>query len=118
MEGKITEKELNDITDECVRDIVTKQKAAGFHAITDGEFRRKFWHLDFMWGFEGVEHEAEGGGVQFNGEVADLEATYLVGKIKAKAHPFVEYFKFSNSLKIKNTVAKIQFRHRHRHISR
>ena len=34
----------------------------------------------FMWGFEGVEHEAEGGGVQFNGEVADLEATYLVGK--------------------------------------
>ena len=37
-EGKITEKELNDITDECVRDIVTKQKAAGFHAITDGEF--------------------------------------------------------------------------------
>ena len=66
-EGKITEKELNDITDECVRDIVTKQKAAGFHAITDGEFRRKFWHLDFMWGFEGVEHEAEGGGVQFNG---------------------------------------------------
>ena len=33
-EGKITEKELNDITDECVRDIVTKQKAAGFNAIT------------------------------------------------------------------------------------
>lgn len=53
-EGKITEKELNDITDECVRDIVTKQKAAGFHAITDGEFRRKFWHLDFMWGFEAL----------------------------------------------------------------
>ena len=105
-EDKITEKELNDITDECVRDIVTKQKAAGFHAITDGEFRRKFWHLDFMWGFEGVEHEAEGGGVQFNGEVADLEATYLVGKIKAKAHPFVEYFKFLKQFEDKNTVAK------------
>ena len=28
------------------------------------------------------------------GEVADLEATYLVGKVKAKPHPFVEYFKF------------------------
>ena len=82
------------ITDDCVRDVVAKQKAAGYHAITDGEFRRKFWHLDFMWGFEGVAHEKEGGGVQFNGEVADLEATYLVGKVKAKAHPFVEYFKF------------------------
>ncbi len=35
----------------------------------------------------------DGGGVQFNGEMADLEATYLVGKVKAKVHPFVEYFK-------------------------
>lgn len=105
-EGKITQDELNQITDDCVRDVVAKQKAAGYHAITDGEFRRKFWHLDFMWGFEGVAHEKEGGGVQFNGEVADLEATYLVGKVKAKAHPFVEYFKFLKQFEDENTVAK------------
>ena len=105
-EGKITQDELNQITDDCVRDVVAKQKAAGYHAITDGEFRRKFWHLDFMWGFEGVAHEKEGGGVQFNGEVADLEATYLVGKVKAKAHPFVEYFKFLKQFEDDNTVAK------------
>ena len=47
-EGKITQDELDKITDDCVRDVVAKQKAAGFHAITDGEFRRKFWHLVFM----------------------------------------------------------------------
>ena len=105
-EGKITQDELNQITDDCVRDVVAKQKAAGYHAITDGEFRRKFWHLDFMWGFEGVAHEKEGGGLQFNGEVADLEATYLVGKVKAKAHPFVEYFKFLKQFEDENTVAK------------
>ena len=105
-EGKLTQDELNQITDDCVRDVVAKQKAAGYHAITDGEFRRKFWHLDFMWGFEGVAHEKEGGGVQFNGEVADLEATYLVGKVKAKAHPFVEYFKFLKQFEDENTVAK------------
>ena len=58
--GKITQDELEKITDDCVSDIVVKQKAAGFHAITDGEFRRKFWHLDFMWGFEGVAHEKKG----------------------------------------------------------
>ena len=108
-EGKITQDELNQITDDCVRDVVAKQKAAGYHAITDGEFRRKFWHLDFMWGFEGVAHEKEGGGVQFNGEVADLEATYLVGKVKAKAHPFVEYFKFLKQFEDDNTVAKYTF---------
>ncbi len=105
-EGKITQDELNQITDDCVRDVVAKQKAAGFHDLTDGEFRRKFWHLDFMWGFEGVAHEKDGGGVQFNGEVADLEATYLVGKVKAKAHPFVEYFKFLKQFEDENTVAK------------
>ena len=104
--GTITQEELDRVTDECVTEIVAKQKAAGYHAITDGEFRRKFWHLDFMWGFEGVAHEKDGGGVQFNGEMADLEATYLVGKVKAKAHPFVEYFKFLKQFEDEQTVAK------------
>ena len=104
--GKITQDELEKITDDCVRDIVAKQKAAGFHAITDGEFRRKFWHLDFMWGFEGVEHKHTGNGVQFNAELAVLDDTYLVGKIQAKAHPFVEYFKFLKQFEDENTVAK------------
>ena len=105
-EGTITKEELDRVTDECVTEIVAKQKAAGFHAITDGEFRRKFWHLDFMWGFEGIAHEKDGGGVQFNGEMADLEATYLVGKVKAKVHPFVEYFKFLKQFEDEQTVAK------------
>ena len=82
---------------------ITKEE---LDAITDGEFRRKFWHLDFMWGFEGVAHEKDGGGVQFNGEMADLEATYLVGKVKAKVHPFVEYFKFLKQFEDEQTVAK------------
>lgn len=104
--GKITQEELDKIIDDCVRDIVAKQKAAGFHAITDGEFRRKFWHLDFMWGFEGIGHQKAIAGVQFNGEVAQLEDTYLTGKIKAVPHPFVEYFKFLKQFEDENTVAK------------
>lgn len=55
--GTITQEELDRVTDACVTEIVAKQKVAGYHVITDGEFRRKFWHLDFMWGFEGVTHE-------------------------------------------------------------
>ena len=47
-----------------------------------------------MWGFEGVGHEQTGAGVQFNAEMAAVEDTYLTGKVKAKAHPFVEGFKF------------------------
>mgnify|MGYP001238956057 CR=1 FL=1 len=54
-EGKITQDELDKITDECVSEVVAKQKAAGFHAITDGEFRRRYWHLDFLADLDGVE---------------------------------------------------------------
>ncbi len=104
--GKITEAEFDKIINDEITKVVAKQKELGFHVITDGEFRRTFWHLDFMWGFEGVEHEATGRGVQFNDELAVLDDTYLVGKVKAKAHPFVEYFKFLKQFEDENTVAK------------
>ena len=69
----ITKDEYDKIVNEEITKLVAKQKELGFHAITDGEFRRTFWHLDFMWGFEGVEHKATGGGVPFNDELAVLE---------------------------------------------
>lgn len=102
----ITKDEYDKIVNEKITKLVAKQKELGFHAITDGEFRRTFWHLDFMWGFEGVEHKATGGGVPFNDELAVLDDTYLIGKFKAKAHPFVEYFKFLKQFEDENTVAK------------
>lgn len=105
-EGKITKEECDAIVDKAVTEVVAKQKELGFHIITDGEFRRTYWHLDFMWEFEGVGHEQTGAGVQFNAEMAALEDTYLTGKVKAKAHPFVEGFKFLKQFEDENTVAK------------
>ena len=105
-EGKISKDQLDTVINDAIRDAVTKQKAAGYHVITDGEFRRTYWHLDFMWGFEGVAHKQSGSGVPFHAELAAVEDTYLVGKVKAKAHPFVEYFKFLKQFEDENTVAK------------
>lgn len=104
--GKIDKNECDKIINNAITNLVAKQKELGYHAITDGEFRRTFWHLDFMWGFDGVEHKATGSGVPFNGELAVLDDTYLVGKFNAKAHPFVEYFKFLKQFEDENTVAK------------
>ena len=104
--NEISKEDYDKIVDEEVAKLVAKQKELGYHVITDGEFRRAFWHLDFMWGFEGVEHENTGGGIQFHGELALLDDTYLVGKLKAKPHPFVEYFKFLKQFEDENTVAK------------
>ena len=103
--GQASQEELDAVTEAAIRDVVAKQKAAGYHCITDGEFRRTYWHLDFMWGFAGVTHQP-GGGVQFNAEMAQLDDTWLVGKIKAKPHPFVEYFQFLKQFEDENTVAK------------
>ena len=105
-EGKITKEACDAIIDQAVTEVVAKQKELGFHIITDGEFRRTYWHLDFMWGFEGVGHEQTGSGVQFDAELAAVEDTYLTGKVKAKAHPFVEGFKFLKQFEDENTVAK------------
>lgn len=104
--GKITELQYKTIKQNAIRELVEKQKKAGLHYITDGEYNRKFWHLDFFWGFDGIAHQKDGGGVQFAGEVADLEATYLVGKIRVRPHPFVEDFKFVKSLESDGHEAK------------
>ena len=105
-DGQITKEAFDKVVNEEITKVVAKQKELGSHVITDGEFRRTFWHLDFMWGFEGVEHENTGNGVRFDAELAVLDDTYLVGKIKAKPHPFVEYFKFLKQFEDENTVAK------------
>ena len=105
-ENKITKEVYDNIVNEEIAKLVAKQKELGYHVITDGEFRRTYWHLDFMWGFEGVAHEQTGSGVQFDGELASLEDTYLVGKIKAKKHPFVECFKYLKQFEDENTIAK------------
>lgn len=105
-DGKISHRELTKIEDEEIVKLVEKQKAAGYHVITDGEFRRATWHLDFMWGFEGIGHHKTDQGVPFHDEQAMIDDTYVTGKIKVTDHPFVEHFKFVKALEDENTVAK------------
>ncbi len=105
--GAIDAEALKAIEDGAIRDLVAKQKAAGYHVITDGEFRRATWHLDFMWGFNGVGHSPTKTGLPFHGEAAMLDDTYLTGKVSLDSHPFVEHFKFVKALEDENTVAKL-----------
>lgn len=57
----------------------------------DGEFRRATWHLDFMWGFDGIDHKKTETGLPFHGEAAMIDDTFLTGKIHLSGeHPFEE----------------------------
>ena len=105
--GSIGYDELKKVEDESITELITKVKELGYHVITDGEFRRATWHLDFMWGFDGVGHTPTKTGLPFHGEDAMVDDTYLVGKVGIKEeHPFVEHFKFVKQFEDENTVAK------------
>ena len=105
--GIITKEELTCVEDQEIRALVEKQKAAGYKVLTDGEFRRATWHLDFMWGFDGVGHSKTETGLPFHGEAAMIDDTYLTGKVAVTGeHPFVEHFRFVKALEDENTVAK------------
>lgn len=102
----ITKEELTEIENKAITDLVKKQKELGYKVITDGEFRRATWHLDFMWEFNGVAHKKTEKGVAFHGEPALIDDTWLTGKISADNHPFVEHYKFIKTFEDENTVAK------------
>jgi 5-methyltetrahydropteroyltriglutamate--homocysteine methyltransferase len=105
--GKITKEQLKEVEDACILELVAKIKELGYHVITDGEFRRATWHLDFMWGFDGIEHKKTvDGNTTFDGEAAMIDDTFMVGKISIKNHPFVDHFKFVKALEDENTIAK------------
>ena len=52
--NEITKDQLREVEDEAIREVVRKQEAIGLQSITDGEFRRTFFHIDFLQRLEGV----------------------------------------------------------------
>ena len=104
--GVIGDAQLRAIEDEAIRDLVAKQKAAGLHVITDGEFRRSYWHLDFMWGLHGIERRTSRQGYLFHDEETTADTAVVTGKISGESHPFVEHFKFVKALEGEGQVAR------------
>ena len=104
--GKITAKELNEVENAAITDLIAKQKTAELQVITDGEFRRSSWHLDFMWAFNGIGHEKTKDGIPFHGEPALIDDTFLTGKVSVDHHPFVEHFKFVKQFEDEFTTAR------------
>ena len=94
LKGIISNDDLKKVEDIEITKLVDTQKKVGLKAITDGEFRRSWWHLDFMWGLNGVEKVEIEKGYLFQGEETRPETARLSGKITGENHSFVEHFKF------------------------
>lgn len=94
VKGIISSEELKKFEDIEIAKLIEKQKRAGLKVITDGEFRRSWWHLDFMWELNGVEKVEIDNGYKFNNLETRAETARLSGKITGENHSFVEHFKF------------------------
>ena len=94
--GKINQSQLEEIENKSIENLVNEEKAVGLKAVTDGEFRRAFWHLDFLWDLKGVEKVAvEHFSIAFKGHQPKSQTLEIVDKIDfPEDHPFLKHFKF------------------------
>jgi len=93
-EGKITAEDLKKVEDEEILKLIEKQKEAGLKSITDGEFRRSWWHFDFMKDFLGTR-QIEGPAYEFHGITTPGRLIDIYEPIRYNPnHPFFEHFTF------------------------
>src|SRR5713101_1438875 len=92
--GAITAAELKTVEDREIDKIIAMQQKIGLKLATDGEFRRSWWHFDFLSLLDGVElFEAEQG-IQFHGVQTKAQSLRIIGKLGFSNHPMLEHFKF------------------------
>ncbi|MCH1926247.1 5-methyltetrahydropteroyltriglutamate--homocysteine S-methyltransferase [Shewanella sp. C32] len=99
--NKIDKAELTAIEDRAITELVAQQKAAGLKVITDGEFRRGFWHIDFLENLNGVEGYVpeQGYNQKFHGKAAPSYNIRVHDKISFNTdHPFLAHFAFLKTL--------------------
>lgn len=96
--GAMDADELKAIEDDCIRDVVAKQEAAGLQAVTDGEYRRSWWHFDYLTGLDGVEWVRGEKTIQFHGVQTKAESIAVTDKVAFNDHYMLEHFKFLASV--------------------
>ena len=93
--GEIGAGVLKAVEDIAIRDAIARQEAVGLRGVTDGEFRREFWHIDFLAGLDGVESFVTERGIQFQGGETKPKGLRVTGKIGfSPQHPMIEHFRF------------------------
>jgi 5-methyltetrahydropteroyltriglutamate--homocysteine methyltransferase len=108
--NEITKDELRALEDAAIKEVVKKQEAVGLQSITDGEFRREFFHLDFLQRLQGVTTSA-GVGAKFHTRDGDLDfappKVTVTGKLKHVQDIQTADFQFLKSVTTKTPKVTI-----------
>jgi 5-methyltetrahydropteroyltriglutamate--homocysteine methyltransferase len=96
--AKVPKERLREIENQAIRKAIALQENAGLQSVTDGEFRRAFWHVDFLTGFEGIAATQSQYALKFHGEGgAESETRSMMvvnGKVKRTRPVMVDAFSF------------------------
>src|SRR6188472_3186194 len=95
--GEISAADLKAVEDREIERVIKKQEEVGLQSVTDGEFRRSWWNLDFLAGFDGAEWTQLPQGIQFKGITTRRDAVKVSGKLGFTNHPMIDHFKFLNA---------------------
>ena len=99
--GRISAGQLQAAEDDAVRGVARMQEALGLKGITDGEFRRGAWHMDFLYQFGGVTRQQDPLTIRFHNDAGDVEfqpaSLRVTGKLTLDKVIFAEEFKFLQS---------------------
>ncbi|OFW99159.1 MAG: 5-methyltetrahydropteroyltriglutamate--homocysteine S-methyltransferase [Alphaproteobacteria bacterium RIFCSPHIGHO2_12_FULL_66_14] len=96
--GEITPAQLKAVEDTEITKLVAEQEEIGLQGVTDGEFRRSWWHYDFLAGLDGVELVSVAQGLQFKGTQTKAEGLHVHEKIDFTDHPMIGHFEFLKSV--------------------
>jgi len=98
--GELSAEQLRAVQDRHIREVVAKQESVGLQAVTDGEFRRDWWHIDFIHGFDGVELATGDayGDAKFKNTDEQPPFMIIAGKIRRTKPSMLDHFKFLKSL--------------------
>ena len=92
--GEINAEQLKAVEDRAIEAVIAKEQSVGLRGVTDGEFRREFWHIDFLAGLDGVESFAADHGIKFQGGETKPLGLRVTSKIGFSGHPMIEHFRF------------------------
>src|SRR5437763_13212848 len=93
--GEISAEDLRKAEDLEIEKVVHKQASIGLKLATDGEFRRSWWHFDFLAKLTGCELFHPETGITFAGVETRHDAVRVIGKLDFPAdHPMLDHFKF------------------------
>src|SRR5581483_1560412 len=109
--GRLDTAELRRAEDAAIRDAVSMQAELGLHGVTDGEMRRRSWHMDFLHQIGGVEPTGQTLHVQFRNQEGPIEAALgafrIGGKLRLDKTIFGEDFAYLKSVAPVGTVPKL-----------